>query len=195
MSEGNTYQFKIVLLGDSSVGKSSIVLRVCKDEYKEFQENTIGAAFLTKTLIVDGDTIKFEIWDTAGQERYHSLTPMYYRGSNAALVVYDITSDSSFIQAKKWIDELRGSGNEAVIFLVGNKCDLADSRVITKEEAEGYARSLSIDYIETSAKANINVNELFDQIARKLPRNEKGLIDPDEVVISNNKNENKKGCC
>ncbi|EMD42925.1 small GTPase Rab5, putative [Entamoeba histolytica KU27] len=97
MSEGNTYQFKIVLLGDSSVGKSSIVLRVCKDEYKEFQENTIGAAFLTKTLIVDGETIKFEIWDTAGQERYHSLTPMYYRGSNAALVVYDITSDVCFL--------------------------------------------------------------------------------------------------
>ena len=103
---GGTYQYKIVLLGDSSVGKSSIVLRVCKDEYKEFQENTIGAAFLTKTLNIDTDTIKFEIWDTAGQERYHSLTPMYYRGSNAALIVFDITADASFAQAKKWIDEL-----------------------------------------------------------------------------------------
>lgn len=90
---GNTYQFKIVLLGDSNVGKSSIVLRVCKDEYKEFQENTIGAAFMTKTLEIDRNTIKFEIWDTAGQERYHSLTPMYYRGCNGALIVFDITSD------------------------------------------------------------------------------------------------------
>ncbi|ELP83675.1 rab5, putative [Entamoeba invadens IP1] len=194
MTEGNTYQFKIVLLGDSSVGKSSIVLRVCKGEYKEFQENTIGAAFLTKTLIVDKDTIKFECWDTAGQERYHSLTPMYYRGSNAALVVFDITSDSSYAQAKKWVDELRESANDTMIFLVGNKCDLEGSRSVTKEDAEAYARSISVDYIETSAKSNINVSELFDLVARKLPKTEKGLIDQDEVVISN-RNGQKKGCC
>ena len=192
---GGTYQYKIVLLGDSSVGKSSIVLRVCKDEYKEFQENTIGAAFLTKTLNIDSDIIKFEIWDTAGQERYHSLTPMYYRGSNAALIVFDITADASFAQAKKWIDELRTTGNEALIFLVGNKCDLEESRVITKEEAQTYARSLSIEYTETSAKMNINITELFENIARKLPKNEKGLVDRDEVVITGDKTSTKNGCC
>ncbi|KAL7716249.1 Rab family GTPase [Entamoeba marina] len=193
MSATKTYQFKIVLLGDSSVGKSSIVLRVCKDEYKEFQENTIGAAFLTKTLTIDNDVIKFEIWDTAGQERYHSLTPMYYRGSDAAIIVFDITSDSSYVQSKKWVDELRQAGNEAMMFLVGNKVDMESDRVVTKEDGESYARELSIDYIETSAKENININELFEQIARKLPKTEKGLVDPDDVIIS--KSNTRKGCC
>ncbi|ELR20725.1 Ras family protein [Acanthamoeba castellanii str. Neff] len=98
---------KLVLLGESGVGKSTLVIRFVKGKFNEFQESTIGAAFLTQTVVVDDTTVKFEIWDTAGQERYNSLAPMYYRGSHGAIVVYDITSSTSFERAKMWINELR----------------------------------------------------------------------------------------
>jgi small GTP-binding protein len=115
-------QFKVVLLGESAVGKSSLVLRFVKREFHEFQESTIGAAFLTQTVQIDDTTVKFEIWDTAGQERYHSLAPMYYRGAQAALIVYDITSKDSFHKAQNWIRELQRQANaNIVIALVGNK--------------------------------------------------------------------------
>jgi len=115
-------QFKVVLLGESAVGKSSLVLRFMKREFHEFQESTIGAAFLTQTVQIDDTTVKFEIWDTAGQERYHSLAPMYYRGAQAALIVYDITSKESFLKAQNWVRELQRQANaNIVIALVGNK--------------------------------------------------------------------------
>ena len=100
-------QFKLVLLGESAVGKSSLVLRFVKGQFHEFQESTIGAAFLTQTVCLDDTTVKFEIWDTAGQERYHSLAPMYYRGAQAAIVVYDITNADTFARAKTWVRELQ----------------------------------------------------------------------------------------
>eukprot|EP00731_Ephydatia_muelleri_P037831 Em0574g2a len=100
-------QFKLVLLGESAVGKSSLVLRFVKGQFHEYQESTIGAAFLTQTVNVDDTTVKFEIWDTAGQERYHSLAPMYYRGAQAAIVVYDITNLDTFTRAKSWVKELQ----------------------------------------------------------------------------------------
>ena len=113
-------QFKVVLLGESAVGKSSLVLRFVKREFHEYQESTIGAAFLTQTVQIDDTTVKFEIWDTAGQERYHSLAPMYYRGAQAALIVYDITSKDSFIKAQNWVRELqRQASTNIVIALVG----------------------------------------------------------------------------
>lgn len=115
-------QFKVVLLGESAVGKSSLVLRFVKREFHEHKESTIGAVFLAPTVQIDDTTVKFEIWDTAGQERYHSLAPMYYRGAQAALIVYDITSKDSFINAQKWVRELQRQANaNIVIALVGNK--------------------------------------------------------------------------
>ncbi len=115
-------QFKVVLLGESAVGKSSLVLRFVKREFHEYQESTIGAAFLTQTVQIDDTTVKFEIWDAAGQERYHSLAPMYYRGAQAALIVYDITSKDSFMKAQNWVRELQRQANaNIVIALVGNK--------------------------------------------------------------------------
>lgn len=120
-------QFKVVLLGESAVGKSSLVLRFMKREFHEFQASTIGAAFLTQTVQItrfqfQNTTVKFEIWDTAGQERYHSLAPMYYRGAQAALIVYDITSKESFLKAQNWVRELQRQANaNIVIALVGNK--------------------------------------------------------------------------
>eukprot|EP01098_Paradermamoeba_levis_P000023 TRINITY_DN1003_c0_g2_i1.p1 TRINITY_DN1003_c0_g2~~TRINITY_DN1003_c0_g2_i1.p1 ORF type:complete len:211 (+),score=55.75 TRINITY_DN1003_c0_g2_i1:167-799(+) len=168
-----TFQFKLVLLGESAVGKSSLVLRFVKGQFLEYQESTIGAAFLTQTVVLeDTSTVKFEIWDTAGQERYHSLAPMYYRGAQAAIVVYDITSYSSFNRAKTWVKELQRQGNpNIVIALAGNKLDLAAKREVQTEEAQAYADENGSLLMETSAKTDTNVKALFVAIAKKLPKN------------------------
>ncbi|RMC05193.1 hypothetical protein DUI87_18377 [Hirundo rustica rustica] len=159
-------QFKLVLLGESAVGKSSLVLRFVKGQFHEFQESTIGAAFLTQTVCLDDTTVKFEIWDTAGQERYHSLAPMYYRGAQAAIVVYDITNEESFARAKNWVKELqRQASPNIVIALAGNKADLANKRAVDFQEAQAYADDNSLLFMETSAKTSMNVNEIFMAIA------------------------------
>eukprot|EP01094_Clydonella_sp_ATCC50884_P013457 TRINITY_DN2373_c2_g1_i3.p1 TRINITY_DN2373_c2_g1~~TRINITY_DN2373_c2_g1_i3.p1 ORF type:complete len:170 (+),score=48.09 TRINITY_DN2373_c2_g1_i3:377-886(+) len=156
------FQFKLVLLGESAVGKSSLVMRFVKGQFFDYQESTIGAAFLTQTVCLNDTTVKFEIWDTAGQERYHSLAPMYYRGAQAAIVVYDLTSSDSFERAKNWVKELQRQGNpNIVIALAGNKLDLEEKRAVTSEDAQAYAAENSILFMETSAKTAANVNELF----------------------------------
>ncbi|XP_039112743.1 ras-related protein Rab-5C [Hyaena hyaena] len=166
-------QFKLVLLGESAVGKSSLVLRFVKGQFHEYQESTIGAAFLTQTVCLDDTTVKFEIWDTAGQERYHSLAPMYYRGAQAAIVVYDITNTDTFARAKNWVKELqRQASPNIVIALAGNKADLASKRAVEFQEAQAYAEDNSLLFMETSAKTAMNVNEIFMAIAKKLPKNE-----------------------
>ena len=131
--------FKLVLLGDTAVGKSCLVVRFVRDEFFEFQEPTIGAAFLTQSVQLDSSVVKFEIWDTAGQERYRSLAPMYYRGAAAAIVVFDLSNKDSYNGAKSWVKELlrRGDPN-VVIALAGNKADLPPSqRKVETEEAAG----------------------------------------------------------
>jgi len=165
------FQYKLVLLGESSVGKSSLVLRFVKGQFLDFQESTIGAAFLTQTVCLNDTTVKFEIWDTAGQERYHSLAPMYYRGAQAAIVVFDITNSESFDKAKAWVSELQRQGSpNIVIALAGNKCDLANKRSVATANAQAYADENGCLFMETSAKTNSNVTELFVAIAKKLPK-------------------------
>jgi small GTP-binding protein len=168
-----TCQFKMVLLGESAVGKSSLVLRFVKGQFHEYQESTIGAAFLTQTVSVDDTTVKLELWDTAGQERYHSLAPMYYRGAQAAIVVYDITNADTFSRAKVWVKELqRQAAPNIVIALAGNKADLAAKRQIEVNDAQAYADENGLIFMETSAKTAMNVNDIFMAIAKKLPKNQ-----------------------
>lgn len=170
-------QFKLVLLGDSSVGKSSIVHRFVKDSFDEFRESTIGAAFLSRTIKLtdyNDAVIKFEIWDTAGQERYKSLAPMYYRNANAALVVYDVTQEDSLTKARSWVNELKSKvGDEdLVICLVGNKLDLVESspkmKVIDEEDARTYTEQNGLIFHEVSAKTGKGVLDVFHDIAKRL---------------------------
>ncbi|OAL64152.1 autophagy protein [Trichophyton rubrum] len=173
-------QFKLVLLGESAVGKSSLVLRFVKDQFDDYRESTIGAAFLTQTISLDETTtVKFEIWDTAGQERYKSLAPMYYRNANCAVVVYDITQAASLDKAKSWVKELQRQANENIIIaLAGNKLDLVnespDKRAIETADAAAYAKEAGLLFFETSAKTSTNVRELFTAIAKKLPLDQAG---------------------
>ncbi|PRP84995.1 Rab GTPase [Planoprotostelium fungivorum] len=197
MNNNKLFQFKLVLLGESAVGKSSLVLRFVKGHFLEYQESTIGAAFLAQTVCLNDTTVKFEIWDTAGQERYHSLAPMYYRGAQAAVIVYDITNHESFERAQEWVKELQRQGNPNIVMaLAGNKLDLEANRRVTIEEAQAFCDTNGLLFMETSAKAATNVNELFVAIAKKLPKNQpnpRPVSDSRRIV--DNTPPPKKGCC
>jgi small GTP-binding protein len=195
MANTRVCHFKLVLLGDSAVGKSCLVVRFVRDEFFEFQEPTIGAAFLTQTVSLEDATVKFEIWDTAGQERYRSLAPMYYRGAAAAIVVYDITKKDSFNGAKSWVKELQRRGDpNVVIALAGNKADMETKRKVQTEEAQQYAAENEIIFMETSAKTALNVRGLFVEIARKLPKTPL-ISERESFPIVPPKSKDKSGCC
>tara|TARA_B000000557_G_C20811995_1_gene460643 strand:- start:2483 stop:3088 length:606 start_codon:yes stop_codon:yes gene_type:complete len=185
---------KIVILGETSVGKSSMVLTLTNQKFSEFQESTIGAAFLTKKIERDNITINFEIWDTAGQERYHSLAPMYYRGARCAIVVYDMTNYNSFKKAKDWVIELQNSDTlNLTIAIAANKCDREHQRVVSYDEGKDYADSEGLFYIETSAKTNKNITELFEQLANSIPIEElENLKSRNNLQIQQNQ---KRGRC
>ncbi|XP_075497732.1 ras-related protein RABF2b-like isoform X2 [Primulina tabacum] len=169
-SGNNNINAKLVLLGDVGAGKFSLVLRFVKGQFIEFQESTIGAAFFLQTVAVNDAIVKFEIWDTAGQERYHILAPMYYRGAAAAIIVYDITDQTSFDRAKKWVQELQAQGNPNMIMaLARNKSDMLDARKVAAEQARTYAKENNLFSMETSAKTANNVNDLFYEIANSIP--------------------------
>lgn len=190
------FHYKLVLLGDASVGKSCLVVRFAKGEFYEYQEPTIGAAFMTQTVQLPDSTVKFEIWDTAGQERYKSLAPMYYRGAAAAVIVYDMSSEESFRAAKLWVQELQH--NDTLIALAGNKSDLEQNRSVEREVAQAYADEKGILFMETSAKTGQNVNEIFQCIAEKLPKQSKEDEDKSRsgfTVGGNTGGKKGAGCC
>lgn len=161
---------KIVLLGDQSVGKTSLITRFMYDTFDNTYQATIGIDFLSKTMYLEDRTVRLQLWDTAGQERFRSLIPSYIRDSSVAIVVFDITNRQSFMSTSKWIEDVRSErGNDVIIVLVGNKADLSDKRQVTLEEATAKAQSLNIMFMETSAKAGHNVKSLFKKIAMSLP--------------------------
>mmetsp|Transcript_5706 Transcript_5706/g.9557 ORF Transcript_5706/g.9557 Transcript_5706/m.9557 type:complete len:204 (+) Transcript_5706:87-698(+) len=162
---------KLVMVGDTSVGKSSICIRFARGSFSEYLESTIGAAFFCQSLTTEEGSIKFEIWDTAGQERYHALMPMYYHGAAAAIVVFDITRYDTFERAKMWIKELKDSTkDDCVITLVANKIDKQSERDPRADPnlIDQFVESNDLLYVETSAKTNVNIRQLFAMIANSL---------------------------
>ncbi|KAI5169932.1 Ras-related protein Rab-5A [Pancytospora epiphaga] len=170
-----TYTYKMVILGHYSVGKSSIALNFVKGEFNPNEESTIGASFLTKTIVGENHAIKYEIWDTAGQERYYSLIPMYYRGAHVALIVYDVTSELSLETAKNWVEELKyDKPQEFLKVLVCNKKDLqkelGEGEVDLVERGRDLAAKEGLKFYEVSAKTGEGVERLFSEIAEALPK-------------------------
>lgn len=196
LNKKQSIRYKFVVVGDSAVGKSCIATRYIHNHFYEFQEPTIGAAFMIKNLNINEKEIKLEIWDTAGQERYRSLAPMYYRNSNVALVVYDITKKLSFESAKIWIEEIRRrSHSNCIIVLLGNKYDLEKEIEINENEVNDYIEQKNIMHFKTSAKTGLNIDNLFNTIINKLiEQNNEGIIKENDVNINNEIKEYKK-CC
>ncbi|KAK0463779.1 ras family-domain-containing protein [Desarmillaria tabescens] len=165
---------KIVLLGDQSVGKTSLITRFMYDTFDNTYQATIGIDFLSKTMYLEDRTVRLQLWDTAGQERFRSLIPSYIRDSSVAIIVFDITNRPSFLSTTKWIEDVRSErGKDVIVVLVGNKADLSDKREVTLEEATAKATELDVLFMETSAKAGHNVKSLFKKIAMSLPGKEK----------------------
>uniref|UniRef100_A0A3B1J4C3 RAB6B, member RAS oncogene family b n=1 Tax=Astyanax mexicanus TaxID=7994 RepID=A0A3B1J4C3_ASTMX len=163
-------KFKLVFLGEQSVGKTSLITRFMYDSFDNTYQATIGIDFLSKTMYLEDRTVRLQLWDTAGQERFRSLIPSYIRDSTVAVVVYDITNVNSFQLTSKWIDDVRTErGSDVIIMLVGNKTDLEEKRQITIEEGEQRAKELNVMFIETSAKTGSNVKQLFRRVAAALP--------------------------
>ncbi|KAM4559211.1 ras-related protein Rab-17-like [Odontesthes bonariensis] len=164
-----TLRVKMVLLGSSGVGKSSLALRFSKDQFKSTSP-TVGCAYLTRMVHLSDVTLRFEIWDTAGQETYHSVTPLYYRGAHAALLVYDISNRETFIRAQVWLKELKKHyiPGSTVIWLVGNKGDLAQDRQVSVQEGQSLAHDRDLFFTETSALTADQVSELLLAVAHRV---------------------------
>ncbi|KAG3097003.1 Ras-related protein [Phytophthora idaei] len=163
------YLFKIVLIGDSGVGKSNLLSRFTRNEFNLESKSTIGVEFATKSIVAEGKTIKAQIWDTAGQERYRAITSAYYRGAVGALLVYDITKHGTFENVERWLKELRDHADaNTVIMLVGNKSDLRHLRAVSTEEAMAFAEKNSLAFIETSALEATGVDTAFQRILTEI---------------------------
>jgi len=188
-SKAFDYLFKLLLIGDSGVGKTCVLFRFSDDAFNASFISTIGIDFKIRTIELDDKKIKLQIWDTAGQERFRTITTAYYRGAMGILLVYDITSMKSFENIKIWIKNIEQHASEDVEkMILGNKCDMDDKRVVSKEQGEQLAKEYGVRFMETSAKADINVEEAFMTIARAI----KKKID-DKVVQTPKPSTNKGG--
>ncbi|KAH0670249.1 hypothetical protein KY290_025670 [Solanum tuberosum] len=163
------YLFKIVLIGDSAVGKSNLLARFARDEFYPNSKSTIGVEFQTQKININGKEVKAQIWDTAGQERFRAVTSAYYRGAVGALLVYDISRRLTFDNINRWLNELQThSDMNVVIILVGNKSDLKDAREVTTAEGKALAEAKGLFFIETSALDSSNVTSAFQTVVREI---------------------------
>jgi len=163
------YLFKLVLIGDASVGKTSLLLRFADDNFDDNYVSTVGVDFRFRTVTVDNKLVKLQIWDTAGQERFRTITSAYYRGAHGVILVYDVTEQETFKHVQNWLDEVhKCAGSTVTKLLVGNKADLVESRKIQETDAKSYADSVQASFIETSAKTAANVDKAFMTIAKTL---------------------------
>lgn len=197
--------FKVVLLGEGRVGKTSLCLRYVRDEFSNKQESTIQATYLDKRLNLGRQSVKLMIWDTAGQERFHALGPIYYRDANGALLVYDITDRDSFTKVRNWVKELRKIvGQDIVVCIAGNKSDLEKKRQVPLEDAEEYAKSVGAFHTLTSAKTGKGVEDVFLEITKNMlkqnkkasgggshSRSQRNFVQ----IVDEQEKESKKGCC
>ena len=162
------FLYKLLMIGDSGVGKSSLLLRFASDQFEESYMTTVGLDFKIRTVEVDGKVVKLQMWDTAGQERFRTITSSYYRGAQGIIVVFAVDDQKSFENVKTWVTEIERYAGEGVVkLLVGNKCDL-ESRAVTTEDAEKFAAELNMQYMETSAKTAVNVEDTFMRCAREI---------------------------
>ena len=203
-TEDYEFIFKVLLLGNSNVGKSSLFLRFVDDIWNDTFVPTIGVDFKIKTFNIDEKKIKMQIWDTAGQERFKNIIASYYRGAHGILLIFDVTDKESFKNLSNWIIEIEKNASKNVLkVLIGNKTDLEDKRVITYSQGKEFADSYGLKYIETSAKKNMNVNEAFETLGRELMQasDDKKIGKPSHnkkisVAKAEDLNqEQKKGCC
>ena len=204
VEEEYDFIFKVLLLGNSDVGKSSLLLRYVDSVWNDAFVPTIGVDFKVKTLTINEKKVKMQIWDTAGQERFRTVVATYFRGAHGILLLYDVTNKDSFKNLENWLIEIEKNAQEKVLkILIGNKCDLTDDREITTEEGKAFALRNGMEFMETSAKMNTNVTEAFETLGKLMIEfNSKG----NQGTQKNNDNKNlkagsgknlktKKGCC
>ena len=191
--------YKVLILGDSSVGKTCFLLKYTDKVFNEVYMSTIGLDYRLKTLTLkNGKKVKLQIWDTAGQDRFRTITKNYYKGANGIILIYDVTSTETYENVENWISQIKEEASpNVVIYLVGNKVDMEDKRKVTTEEGQKIADENNLPFIETSAKSDININETFDNLVEKMDSVFSNLEKKDSVAISGNNlnKDNKKKCC
>ena len=200
MDENISLTLKIIILGASEVGKTSILDRYFKDEFRENRLSTIGVDFQTKYFKFDSKKIKVNYTDTAGQEKFRAISVNYLKAANGVILVFDITKEETFEALEEWLKYLKDNGKDDIQkILIGNKLDLEKNRKVTKEDAEDFAKSNGCKYFETSAKTGVNVNEALDEIARITYLSKTGKTEGDKekniVLNKNSPDTKKKKCC
>ncbi|CAM9168762.1 unnamed protein product [Lampetra fluviatilis] len=173
MAKEYDHLFKLLIIGDSGVGKSSLLLRFADNTFSGSYITTIGVDFKIRTVDVAGEKVKLQIWDTAGQERFRTITSTYYRGTHGVIVVYDVTNAESFVNVKRWLHEIAQNCDDGCRVLVGNKADDPSRRVVESSDARRFSEQMGIQLFETSAKDNINVEEMFSSVTHAVLRAKK----------------------
>ena len=214
MDEENSYDllYKIVIIGDTCVGKSNILSRYLNNEFTSNTKSTVGVELGIKFLKIKNTSTKIQIWDTAGQERYQAITSSYFRGSDGCFIVYDITNETSFNNIEKWFDKIHEENDKEIpVIIVGNKCDLENERKVPTDKAKEKAQNLKCAFYETSALKAINIEQIFEELVNTIYDKTGGNKSDDDIhieIVNENKgvninsenneengDNNKKGCC